>query len=175
VTMFNTAVDWNYYTEPQPGCRGRRVFWPRGKMLGGSGSLNAMIYIRGLPSDYDGWKRQGCPGWSWNDVFPVFKNCENNVDFSTDPYHGMGGPLHVENVPYVDANEYLWLEAAKAAGFAHNPDFNGAVQEGVGFFQFTIRNGERFGTKELFAPSSRTPEPDLEERHFDHAPDHRKG
>ncbi len=69
-TMFNTAVDWSYYTEPQTGCRGRRIFWPRGKMVGGSGAMNAMIYIRGLPSDYDGWARAGCDGWAWRDVLP---------------------------------------------------------------------------------------------------------
>jgi choline dehydrogenase len=68
VTMFNTSVDWGYHTEPQDGCRGRRVFWPRGKMVGGSGALNAMIYIRGLPSDYDGWEKAGCEGWGWKDV-----------------------------------------------------------------------------------------------------------
>ena len=76
-TMFNTSVDWSYYTEPQAGCRGRRIFWPRGKMIGGSGALNAMIYIRGLPSDYDGWAAMGCPGWGWHDVLPVFMASES--------------------------------------------------------------------------------------------------
>ena len=72
VTMFNTAADWGYYTEPQAGCRGRRIFWPRGKMVGGSGALNAMIYIRGLASDYDAWEKMGCAGWGWQYVFPTF-------------------------------------------------------------------------------------------------------
>ncbi|WP_431206363.1 GMC family oxidoreductase [Bradyrhizobium betae] len=149
-TMFNTAVDWSYYTEPQAGCRGRRIFWPRGKMVGGSGAMNAMIYIRGLPSDYDGWAKAGCEGWAWRDVLPKFIAFENNTRFGNDPFHGTGGPLHVADVPHVDPNELKWLEAAQAAGLRHNPDFNGATQEGAGFFQFVIKNGERFGTGKAY-------------------------
>ncbi len=148
--LFNTAADWGYYTEPQAGCRGRRVFWPRGKMVGGSGAMNAMIYIRGLPSDYDGWEKAGCPGWAWKDVLPDFIGFEHNAVFSNDPLHGTGGPLHVGHSPYLDDNEWLWLEAAKAAGLKHNPDFNGVEQEGAGFFQFVIRDGERFGTGKAY-------------------------
>ncbi|MDQ1182896.1 MULTISPECIES: GMC family oxidoreductase N-terminal domain-containing protein [Agrobacterium] len=144
VTMFNTRADWGYYTEPQAGCRGRRVFWPRGKMVGGSGALNAMIYIRGLASDYDAWEQAGCAGWGWRDVLPVFLSSEDNADFSDNPWHGTGGPLHVGHAPYVDEHEYQWLEAAAAAGYARTPDFNGPRQEGVGLFQFTIKNGERW-------------------------------
>lgn len=149
-TMFNTRVDWGYYTEPQAGCRGRRVFWPRGRMLGGSGALNAMIYIRGLPSDYDGWAAMGCPGWGWDDVLPVFRASEGNAELGNDPLHGANGPLHVASVPHVDPHELMWIEACKAAGYPHNRDFNGAVQEGVGLFQFTIRNGERWGTGKAY-------------------------
>ncbi|WP_375183574.1 GMC family oxidoreductase N-terminal domain-containing protein, partial [Marinobacter sp.] len=83
-TMFNTAVDWGFHTEPQAGCRGRRIFWPRGKMVGGSGAMNAMIYIRGLPSDYDGWAQAGCAGWAWKDVLPKFIAFENNARFGDD-------------------------------------------------------------------------------------------
>jgi len=150
VTMFNTASDWGYYTEPQAGCRGRRIFWPRGKMIGGSGALNAMIYIRGLPSDYDGWEAMGCPGWGWKDVFPVFLYSEANADFRDSPYHGTDGLLHVGNVPYVDKYERMWIEAAQAAGYPYNPDYNGEKQEGVGLFQFTIKNGERWGTGKAY-------------------------
>ncbi|MBL0374302.1 GMC family oxidoreductase N-terminal domain-containing protein [Rhizobium sp. KVB221] len=146
VTMFNTSADWGYYTEPQAGCRGRRIFWPRGKMVGGSGALNAMIYIRGLPSDYDAWEALGCAGWGWKDVFPVFLKSENNANFRDSPYHGNFGPLHIEDVPYVDKYEHMWIEAATAAGYKYNPDYNGEAQEGVGLFQFTIKNGERWGT-----------------------------
>jgi len=149
-TMFNTGVDWGYYTEPQAGCRGRRIFWPRGKMIGGSGAMNAMIYIRGLPSDYDGWEKAGCAGWGWRSVLPQFIAFENNADFTDSPLHGTRGPLYVASVPFVDPNELLWLEAAKAAGLKHNRDFNGDEQEGAGFFQFVIRQGERFGTAKAY-------------------------
>ncbi|MFT7674690.1 MAG: choline dehydrogenase [Gammaproteobacteria bacterium] len=149
-TLFNTAADWGYYTEAQAGCRGRRVFWPRGKMIGGSGAMNAMIYIRGLPSDYDGWSKLGCSGWAWNDVFPVFKASEGNVELGNDSYHGAHGPLHIGNVAYVDPNELKWIEACKAAGYPFNRDFNGAKQEGVGLFQFTIKDGERWSTGKAY-------------------------
>lgn len=157
-TMFNTNVDWSYHTEPQAGCRGRRIFWPRGKMIGGSGAMNAMIYIRGLPSDYDGWEKAGNAGWGWRDVLPDFIAFENNADFTHSPMHGTKGPLYVASVPFVDPHEILWLEAAKAAGHAHNSDFNGASQEGAGFFQFVIKQGERFGTgKSYLRPALERP------------------
>jgi choline dehydrogenase len=146
VTMFNTAADWGFYTVPQLGCRGRRIFWPRGRMVGGSGALNAMIYIRGLPSDYDGWARLGCPNWSWDNVLPVFKMSEDNQRLGNDPLHGAGGPLHVSDPAYIDRGERMWIEAARAAGHRLNADFNGTEQEGCGFFQFVIKDGERWGT-----------------------------
>jgi len=148
--MFNTGVDWGYHTEPQVGCRGRRIFWPRGKMLGGSGALNAMIYIRGLPSDYDGWEAAGCTGWGWRDVLPVFLKSENNLRLGNTPLHSARGELIVSDVPYVDPHERLWHKAAIAAGIPDNADFNGPVQEGVGWFQLTVRDGERFGTGKAF-------------------------
>jgi len=150
VTMFNTGADWGYYTEPQAGCRGRRIFWPRGKMIGGSGALNAMIYIRGLPSDYDAWEAMSCKGWGWKDVLPVFLKSENNADIRNSPWHGNEGLLPIGNVPYVDKYEELWLEAAQAAGYAYNSDYNAEKQEGVGLFQFTIKNGERWGTGKAY-------------------------
>jgi choline dehydrogenase len=150
VTMFNTEADWGYHTVPQEGCKGRRIFWPRGKMVGGSGALNAMIYIRGLPSDYDGWNAGGATGWAWKDVFPAFLKSENNPRYGNSPCHGIGGPLTISDVPYVDATERLWMEAAQAAGLPFNDDFNGEVQEGVGLFQLTVKDGERFGTGKAF-------------------------
>ena len=150
VTMFNTASDWGFHTEPQAGCRGRRIFWPRGKMVGGSGALNAMIYMRGLPSDYDGWAALGCPNWSWADVLPVFRMSENNQRLGDDPLHGTGGPLHVGDPAYVDRGEHMWLAAAQAAGHRFNADFNGPEQEGVGLFQFVIKDGERWGTAKAY-------------------------
>jgi choline dehydrogenase len=148
--MFNTGVDWGYHTEPQSGCRGRRIFWPRGKMLGGSGALNAMIYIRGLPSDYDAWEAAGCTAWGWRDVLPVFLKSENNLRLGNAPLHSASGELIVSDVPYIDPHERLWHQAAIAAGIPDNEDFNGAVQEGVGWFQLTVKGGERFGTGKAF-------------------------
>jgi choline dehydrogenase len=150
VTMFNTEADWGYHTVPQEGCKGRRLFWPRGKMVGGSGALNAMIYIRALPSDYDGWAARGATGWAWRDVFPVFLRSEDNVRHGNSPFHHVGGPLTISDVPYVDPTERVWLAAAQAAGLPFNDDFNGATQEGVGFFQLTVKDGERFGTGKAF-------------------------
>jgi choline dehydrogenase len=148
--MFNTNVDWGYHTEPQAGCRGRRIYWPRGKMVGGSGALNAMIYIRGLPSDYDGWAREGCTGWGWQDVLPVFLKSENNQRLANAPLHSGDGDLIVSDVPYVDPHERAWHVAAIAAGIPDNPDFNSETQEGVGWFQLTVKGGERFGTGKAF-------------------------
>lgn len=148
--MFNTHVDWGYHTEPQAGCYGRRIYWPRGKMVGGSGALNAMIYIRGLPSDYERWAAQGCPGWGWGDVMPAFLASENNPRFGNSRHHRTGGELTISDVPYVDPAERLWHAAALAAGLPNNDDFNGDVQEGVGWFQLTVKDGERFGTGKAF-------------------------
>ena len=150
VAMFNTGVDWGYHTEPQTGCKMRRIFWPRGRMVGGSGALNAMIYIRGLPSDYDGWAAAGCPGWGWADVFPAFLKSEDNARLGNSPFHRTGGPLTISDVPHVDPAERLWHRAALAAGLPENLDFNGERQEGVGFFQLTVKGGERFGTGKAF-------------------------
>ncbi|NGM37417.1 alcohol dehydrogenase [Methylobacterium sp. DB0501] len=154
-SLFNTGADWGFHTEPQAECRYRRIFWPRGRMLGGSGSLNAMIYLRGLPSDYDGWEAMGCPGWGWRDVLPDFLSSEDNRRFGSHPLHGTDGPLPVEDCPYRDEGETLWHDAAVAAGHPSNPDFNGGSQEGVGFFQLTTKGGERFGTKRAYLDPAR--------------------
>jgi choline dehydrogenase len=148
--MFNTGVDWGYHTEPQSGCRSRRIYWPRGRMIGGSGALNAMIYIRGLPSDYDGWEAAGCAGWGWKNVLPVFLRSENNARLGNAPLHATGGELTISDVAHVDPVERLWHQAAQAAGIPDNADFNGASQEGVGWFQLTVKDGERFGTGKAF-------------------------
>jgi len=129
---------------------------PQGQGSLRSGSLNAMIYMRGLPSDYDGWQAMGCPGWGWNEVRPFFLMSEDNPRLGQDPHHATGGPLPVDDCPYIDEGERLWLEAAQAAGYPLNGDFNGASQEGVGLFQLTARGGERFGTaKAYLAPATR--------------------
>ena len=141
-TIHNPKVDWCYKTEPDPGLNGRSIEWPRGKVLGGSSSLNGLLYVRGQPQDYDRWRQMGNNGWSWDDVLPLFKRAEAN-ERGADAFHGDHGPLSVSNMriqrPITDA----WVEAAQAAGYKFNPDYNGADQEGVGFFQLTARNGRR--------------------------------
>lgn len=141
-TIHNPSVDWCYKTEPDPGLNGRSIEWPRGKVLGGSSSLNGLLYVRGQPQDYDRWRQMGNVGWGWDEVLPLFKRAENN-ERGADEFHGDQGPLSVSNMriqrPITDA----WVAAAQAAGYPFNPDYNGASQEGVGFFQLTSRNGRR--------------------------------
>lgn len=141
-TIHNPKVDWCYKTEPDPGLNGRSIEWPRGKVLGGSSSVNGLLYVRGQPQDYDRWRQMGNVGWGWDDVLPLFKRAENNERGASE-FHGDQGPLSVSNMrikrPITDA----WVAAAQAAGYKFNPDYNGAEQEGVGFFQLTSRNGRR--------------------------------
>ena len=141
-TIHNPKVDWCYKTEPDPGLNGRSIEWPRGKVLGGSSSLNGLLYVRGQPQDYDRWRQMGNKGWAWEDVLPLFKRAENN-ERGADEFHGDAGPLSVSNMrikrPITDA----WVAAAQAAGYKFNPDYNGQDQEGVGFFQLTAKNGRR--------------------------------
>lgn len=141
-TMHNPSVDWCYKTEPDPGLNGRSLEWPRGKVLGGSSSLNGLLYVRGQQADYDRWRQMGNAGWGWNDVLPLFKRGENQEQ-GADDYHGTGGPLNVSNMrlkrPICDA----WVAAAEKSGFPFNTDYNGPKQEGVGYFQLTSRNGRR--------------------------------
>lgn len=150
INHVDTEIDWVYHTVPQPGCKMRRIPWPRGKAIGGSGAINAMIYIRGLPSDYDGWAAMGCPGWSWREVLPDMKASEHNERFGNSDYHGSGGPLNIADVPFVDPVEDLWLEAAQAAGLPFNEDFNGGTQEGCGRYQLFCKGGERYGTAKAY-------------------------
>ena len=141
-TMHNPNVDWCYETEPDPGLNGRRLDWPRGKVLGGSSSLNGLLYVRGQPEDYDRWRQMDNHGWGWEDVLPLFKRSEDQ-ERGEDAFHGTGGPLTVSNMrlsrPICDA----WVAAAQAAGYEYNNDYNGATQEGVGYFQLTARKGRR--------------------------------
>ncbi|MEM1164206.1 MAG: GMC family oxidoreductase N-terminal domain-containing protein, partial [Pseudomonadota bacterium] len=141
-TMHNPSVDWCYRTEPDPGLNGRSIDWPRGKVLGGSSSINGLLYVRGQPQDYDRWRQMGNPGWAWEDVLPLFKRAEHN-ERGADDYHGDAGPLWVSNMrlqrPICDA----WVAAAQTAGYPFNPDYNGADQEGVGYFQLTAHKGRR--------------------------------
>ncbi|MBY6056365.1 GMC family oxidoreductase [Leisingera daeponensis] len=148
-TMHNPSVDWCYKTEPDPGLNGRSVDWPRGKVLGGSSSLNGLLYVRGQKEDYDRWRQMGNEGWGWKDVLPLFKRSEDQ-ERGADEFHGSGGPLAVSNMriqrPICDA----WVAAAQEAGYPFNPDYNGAQQEGVGYFQLTTRNGRRCSSAVAF-------------------------
>ncbi|MBS3911682.1 MAG: choline dehydrogenase [Hydrogenophaga sp.] len=134
---------WGYNTVPQPGLNGRRGYQPRGKVLGGSSSINAMIYARGHAQDYDHWAAQGNPGWSFADVLPYFKRSEHN-ERGADALHGQGGPLNVMDLRSPNPFLPAFMEAGQQAGHAHNTDFNGPEQEGVGAYQVTHKNGERW-------------------------------
>lgn len=135
--------NWKYETEPQANLDNRRILWPRGKTLGGSSSLNGMIYIRGHARDYDLWRQQGVSGWSFADVLPYFKRAEGNAR-GGDAFHGGDGPLVVSDAGH-DHNLFdAFVAAGVEAGYPANPDFNGAEQEGFGRYQFTIRNARRW-------------------------------
>jgi len=136
------TVNWMYQTEPEPGLDGRQVFQPRGKVLGGSSSINGLLYVRGQHEDYDRWRQRGNVGWGFDDVLPYFKKAENQTR-GADDYHGIGGPLSVSDWRHADPLSEAFVEAAVEAGIPFNGDFNGATQEGAGFFQTTTRRGRR--------------------------------
>ena len=138
----NGQANWCLETVPQPGLNGRRGYQPRGKVLGGSSSVNAMIYARGHASDYDAWAAEGNPGWAWADVLPYFKRAEHN-ERGADAWHGQGGPFNVADLRSTNRFSHHFTEAGVQAGYPHNTDFNGATQEGVGLYQVTHKNGER--------------------------------
>ena len=137
--------NWCYATEPQQGCHGRNVIAPRGKVLGGSSSINGLIYIRGQAEDFDHWRQLGNAGWSYTDVLPYFRKAEDN-ERGTDEFHGSGGPLAVSDLRDRHPLAVAYVEAAVQCGYPRNDDFNGTVQEGAGFYQTTMRNGVRAST-----------------------------
>ena len=148
--VWRTRRDWNYTTDPQPGLDGRSLFWPRGKLLGGSSSINAMIYMRGAAADYDEWAElTGDKAWSYEQVLPLFRRMEDNSR-GADHYHGAGGPLRVEDL----RSPHVWtravIQSAVAAGYPRNDDFNGAVQEGVGQYQVTQKRGRRWSSADAY-------------------------
>ena len=144
-TFADPSVNWCYETEPDPGAGDRRVYWPRGKVLGGSSSINGMVYIRGQAEDFDHWRQLGNTGWSFDDVLPYFKRAEHQTR-GADEFHGTEGPLCVSDVPDHHPICEAFIEAAVALGFPRNDDFNGARQDGVGYHQTTTRNGRRCST-----------------------------
>jgi choline dehydrogenase len=149
------TVNWMYQTEPEPGLGGRQVFQPRGKVLGGSSSINGLLYVRGQHEDYDRWRQRGNVGWGYDDVPPYFKKAENQVR-GADAYHGAGGPLSVSDWRHHDPLSEAFVKAAVETGIPFNPDFNGATQEGAGFFQTTTRRGRRASSAFSYLRPART-------------------
>ena len=139
------SVNWMYQTEPEPGLGGRQVFQPRGKVLGGSSSINGLLYVRGQHEDYDRWRQHGNAGWGYEDVLPYFKKAENQQR-GAGKYHGVGGPLPVSDWRHADPLSEAFVVAAAETGIPTNPDFNGATQEGASFFQTTTWRGRRAST-----------------------------
>jgi choline dehydrogenase len=139
------TVNWMYQTEPEPGLDGRTVFQPRGKVLGGSSSINGLLYVRGQHEDYDRWRQRGNAGWGYDDVLPYFRKAEDQQR-GADKYHGAGGPLPVSDWRHADPLSEAFVVAAAQTGIPTNPDFNGASQEGAGFFQTTTQRGRRAST-----------------------------
>ncbi len=151
ITLYKSQkFSWNFYSAPQPNLGGRQLHIPRGKVLGGSSSMNSMIYIRGLPADYARWQEAGCQGWGWDDVLPWFKRSENNL-LSQDPaYHGFSGELLVDNPRDPNPVSALFVNAGKRIGLPVNTDFNGAQMTGVGIYNVTQKNGERLSSYRAF-------------------------
>jgi choline dehydrogenase len=144
-TMHNPLTDWRYKTEPDPGLDGRSIDWPRGKTLGGSSAINGLLYVRGQPQDFDGWRQMGNTGWGWDDVLPLFRKAENQ-ERGEDEMHGVGGPLSVSDMRIRREICDRFIDAAVELGFPARDDFNGLEQEGAGYFQLTAKNGMRCST-----------------------------
>lgn len=149
-TFFDPAVNWNYKAEPDPGLAGTADHWPRGKVLGGSSSINAMVWIRGAREDFDDWRDAGNPGWGYDDLLPAFRAIEDN-QAGANQWRGTGGPVHVTDMsPAVHPLTHRYLAAGQQAGLPLNPDFNGAAQEGVGIYQITTKGGRRMSAARAF-------------------------
>ncbi len=155
-TFFDPRINWMYDTQPIPALGGRSSYWPRGKVIGGSGSINAMVHVRGQPHDFDDWQALGNSGWSWNDVLPYFIKAEDH-DLGASAWHGVGGPQHVTEISArAHPLSQSFIAAAQSLGMPFTPDFNGADSEGVGIFQINTRGGRRSSTaNEYLRPAMR--------------------
>ena len=151
--LHKSDVDWDFHSDPEPGLDGRRGYLPRGRMLGGSSSINGMVYIRGNAADFAEWESLGNQGWGYEDVLPYFRLSEDN-ERGEDEYHGVGGPVGVSDSRSGYAISDAWVAAAVQAGYPHNADFNGATQEGVGRYQVFQRNGARASTSRSYLPTA---------------------
>ena len=141
----NPKMNWGYETEPEPELNNRKVVWPRGKVLGGSGSINGLVFLRGAPTDFDEWEKRGATGWGYKDILPYFKKSEHNEP-GGDPWRGLGGPMHISNIKEPSVPSRAFVEACAMLQHPRNPDFNGEKIEGVGFVQLNVRNGRRVST-----------------------------
>ncbi len=148
-------VNWMFESEPEPELMDRRMYQPRGKVLGGTSSINGMLYIRGHARDYDHWRQLGCTGWGYDDVLPFFRKAEDQQR-GEDEFHGVGGPLTVSDQPERSEIADAIVAAAQQAGIPYTPDFNGAQQEGTGFYQTTTRNKRRMNTSQAYLAPART-------------------
>jgi choline dehydrogenase len=147
--QFHTKLDWDFQTEPEPHCDGRSLYIPRGKSLGGSSSMNAMLYVRGRPLDYDIWEREGAAGWGWDDVRPYFLKAENNERGASE-HHAVGGPLNVADERSPRPLTKRFLDAAETIGIPKISDYNGPEQDGASLVQVTQRNGRRWSTADAY-------------------------
>jgi choline dehydrogenase len=147
--QFHTKLDWDYWTEPEPYLDGRSLYIPRGRSLGGSSSMNAMLYVRGRPLDYDGWEAQGATGWGWRDVLPYFMRAESNSRGASE-WHGAKGPLRVTDPRSPRPIDRRIIESAVAAGIPYTADYNGPEQDGVSLFQVLQSNGQRFSAADAY-------------------------
>ncbi|MGR3714873.1 MAG: GMC family oxidoreductase [Shimia sp.] len=154
-TMGNPKSDWRYVTQPDAGIAGRSIPWPRGRVLGGSSSINGLLYVRGQKQDYDGWAQLGCAGWSWDDVLPYFKRSESWEGDDSDDLRGRNGPLSVQSSRLTRDVVDRWIDAAEASGYKRNPDYNGEDQEGVGYFQLTMKGGRRCSSAAAYLAPAR--------------------
>jgi len=154
--LFQSAYDWGFRTVPQEKAAGQEVYWPRGRVIGGSSSINAMIYIRGNKLDYNTWRDEyGCDGWGYNDILPYFLRAEHNSR-GPSPYHGGSGPLSVVDPKFKSATTSAFVESAVNAGAPSNPDFNGQSQDGVGFYQVTQKDGRRWSAADAYLHPAET-------------------
>jgi choline dehydrogenase len=152
-TYTDPRVNWMFESEPEKELGGRTLYQPRGKVLGGTSSINGMVYMRGTPADYDNWRQRGCQGWDWESVLPFFKKAENQ-ERGADEFHGTGGPLRVSNPVRSPLGDAM-VQAAVEAGIPQNPDFNGARQEGVGYYQTTTGNRARWSAAKAYLKPAR--------------------
>ena len=145
----NPKVNWMFESEPEPNLNNRTLYQPRGKVLGGTSSINGTVYMRGTASDYDDWRQRGCEGWDWDNVLPFFKKAQNQERGASE-LHGSGGPLHVTDIPHEWPLAKACVDAAMETGIPYNPDFNGPSQEGTGFYQFTVNNRRRWSSARAY-------------------------